>query len=157
MPRSYTATSITLIPKNDSPQSWSNLRPISLCNVTNKILSKFLYNKFAHALPDLISPSESGFVPVSLLAYVHDVIIFTRCAKGALLKLMQFLERFEEISGQKINNSKISSIPSKKANLVVHRIKSLTGFALKSLSFTYLGAALFKGNKKNVLPSLRKS
>ncbi|KAL2235304.1 UNVERIFIED_CONTAM: hypothetical protein Sindi_1262600 [Sesamum indicum] len=32
MPRSFSATSIILIPKNDSPQSWSEFRPISLCN-----------------------------------------------------------------------------------------------------------------------------
>ncbi|KAL0347898.1 UNVERIFIED_CONTAM: hypothetical protein Sangu_1017600 [Sesamum angustifolium] len=68
MPRSFTATSIILIPKNDSPQSWFELRPISLCNVTNKILSKLLYNKISQALPDLISPSQSGFVPGRLIA-----------------------------------------------------------------------------------------
>ncbi|KAL0287958.1 UNVERIFIED_CONTAM: hypothetical protein Sangu_2668400 [Sesamum angustifolium] len=68
MPRSFTATSIILIPKNDSPQSWSEFKPISLCNVTNKILSKLLYNKISQALPDLISPSQSGFVPGRLIA-----------------------------------------------------------------------------------------
>ncbi|KAL0386457.1 UNVERIFIED_CONTAM: LINE-1 reverse transcriptase [Sesamum latifolium] len=43
MPRSFTATTIVLIPKVDSPQTWNDFRPISLCNVTNKILSKLLY------------------------------------------------------------------------------------------------------------------
>ncbi|KAL2237446.1 UNVERIFIED_CONTAM: hypothetical protein Sindi_0936300 [Sesamum indicum] len=68
MPRSFSATSIILIPKNESPQSWSEFRPISLCNVTNKILSKLLYTKISQALPDLISPSQSGFVPGRLIA-----------------------------------------------------------------------------------------
>ncbi|KAL0329326.1 UNVERIFIED_CONTAM: hypothetical protein Sradi_4919300, partial [Sesamum radiatum] len=68
MPRSFTATSIILIPKNDSPQSWSDVRPISLCNVTNKILSNLLYTKIPQALPDLISPSQGGFVPGRLIA-----------------------------------------------------------------------------------------
>ncbi|KAK4410283.1 hypothetical protein Sango_0101300 [Sesamum angolense] len=68
MPRSFTAISIILIPKNDSSQSWSEFRPISLCNVTNKILSELLYNKISQALPDLISPSQSGFVPGRLIA-----------------------------------------------------------------------------------------
>ncbi|KAK4409423.1 hypothetical protein Sango_0015300 [Sesamum angolense] len=58
MPRSFTATSIILIPKNDSPQSWSEFIPICLCNVTNKILSKLLDTKISQALPDLISPSR---------------------------------------------------------------------------------------------------
>ncbi|KAL0331163.1 UNVERIFIED_CONTAM: hypothetical protein Sangu_1661800 [Sesamum angustifolium] len=68
IPRSFTATSIILIPKNDFSQSWSEFKPISLCNVTNKILSELLYNKISQALPDLISPSQSGFVPGRLIA-----------------------------------------------------------------------------------------
>ncbi|KAL0300191.1 UNVERIFIED_CONTAM: hypothetical protein Scaly_3056400 [Sesamum calycinum] len=68
VPRSFTAISIILIPKNDSPQSWSEFRPISLCNVTNKILSKLLYTRLSQALPDLLSPSQSAFVPGRLIA-----------------------------------------------------------------------------------------
>ncbi|KAK4386358.1 hypothetical protein Sango_2506400 [Sesamum angolense] len=67
MPRSFTATTITLIPKTDSPQTWSDFKPISLCNVTNKILSKLLYNKMSALLPSMISPSQSGFVPGRLI------------------------------------------------------------------------------------------
>ncbi|KAL0352572.1 UNVERIFIED_CONTAM: hypothetical protein Scaly_1645900 [Sesamum calycinum] len=62
-PRSFTATTITPIPKTDSPQSWSDFRLISLCNVTKKIMTKLLYNKWASLLPALISLSQSGFVP----------------------------------------------------------------------------------------------
>ncbi|KAL2240878.1 UNVERIFIED_CONTAM: hypothetical protein Sindi_0729000 [Sesamum indicum] len=68
MPRSFSSTSIILIPKNDSSQFWSEFRPISLCNVTNKILSKLLYTKISQALPDPISPSQSSFVPGKLIA-----------------------------------------------------------------------------------------
>ncbi|KAL2248255.1 UNVERIFIED_CONTAM: hypothetical protein Sindi_2677800 [Sesamum indicum] len=280
MPRSFSATSIILIPKNDSPQSWSEFRPISLCNVTNKILSKLFYTKISQALPDLISPSQSGFVPgrliadnillaeemthhldmshskgnlilkldmykaydrvnwkflymilekmgfptrfivlikhviehcwftilvngepsgffkssqglrqgdpispalfilaaevlsrglnhlfsqnpdmfyqtscktrVSHLAYADDIIIFTRCEEHSLTKLMQFLELYEDQSGQKINHSKSFFIPGKKANNIAHRIKCITGFNLKCLPITYLGAPLHKGHKKKI-------
>ncbi|KAL0386379.1 UNVERIFIED_CONTAM: hypothetical protein Slati_4560000 [Sesamum latifolium] len=68
MPRSFTATTIVLIPKVDSPQTWNDFRPISLCNVTNKILSKLLYRRISQALPELISPSQSGFVPGRLIS-----------------------------------------------------------------------------------------
>ncbi|KAL2226306.1 UNVERIFIED_CONTAM: hypothetical protein Sindi_1989300 [Sesamum indicum] len=67
MPRSFTATTIVLIPKVDSPQTWNDFRPISLCNVTNKIMSKLIYNKLYHTLPDLITPSQSDFVPGRLI------------------------------------------------------------------------------------------
>ncbi|KAL0358249.1 UNVERIFIED_CONTAM: hypothetical protein Scaly_1510600 [Sesamum calycinum] len=55
----------------EEPFTWSNKsvwRPISLCNFTNKILSKLLYTKISQALPDLISSSQSGFVPGRLIA-----------------------------------------------------------------------------------------
>ncbi|KAL0281811.1 UNVERIFIED_CONTAM: LINE-1 reverse transcriptase [Sesamum radiatum] len=52
MPRSFTATTIVLIPKVDFPQTWNDFRPISLCNVTNKILSKLLYRRISQALPE---------------------------------------------------------------------------------------------------------
>ncbi|KAL0434258.1 UNVERIFIED_CONTAM: hypothetical protein Slati_2760100 [Sesamum latifolium] len=57
MPRSFKATTIVLTPKEDSLQTWNDFRPITLCNITNKILSKLLYKKLSQALPDLISPS----------------------------------------------------------------------------------------------------
>ncbi|KAL0440261.1 UNVERIFIED_CONTAM: hypothetical protein Slati_2509100 [Sesamum latifolium] len=62
MPRSFTTTIIVLISKVASLQTWNDFRPISLCNVTNKILSELLYNKLSRTLPDLISPSQNGFV-----------------------------------------------------------------------------------------------
>ncbi|KAL0454901.1 UNVERIFIED_CONTAM: hypothetical protein Slati_0829300, partial [Sesamum latifolium] len=43
--------------------TWNDFKPISLCNVTNKIFFKLLYNKLSQTLLDLISPSQSGFVP----------------------------------------------------------------------------------------------
>lgn len=33
MPRSFTTTSIVLLPKKPNPDTWSDYRPISLCNV----------------------------------------------------------------------------------------------------------------------------
>ncbi|KAL0283184.1 UNVERIFIED_CONTAM: hypothetical protein Sangu_2905200 [Sesamum angustifolium] len=68
MSRSFKATTIVLIPKVDSPQTWNDFRPIFLCNVSNKILSKLLYKKIPHALPDIISPNQSGFVPGRLIS-----------------------------------------------------------------------------------------
>ncbi|KAL0431296.1 UNVERIFIED_CONTAM: hypothetical protein Sradi_0755600 [Sesamum radiatum] len=90
-------------------------------------------------------------VKVSHLSYADDILIFTRCEEQALTKLMQFLEEYKELSGQRINYSKSSFIPGKKTNLVAHRIKSMTGFTLKNLLISYLGAPIFKGNKKKIL------
>ncbi|KAL0439633.1 UNVERIFIED_CONTAM: hypothetical protein Slati_2446300 [Sesamum latifolium] len=177
MPRSFTATIIVLISKVDSPQTWNDFRPISLCNFTNKILSKLLYRKISQALPELISPSQSSFVPAeafskgldflftphpdmccqtkcavkpSHLLYAYDVIIFTNCKEVGLATLIQFLRSYENMSGQKINYAK-SVIPGKKASLIAQRIKAITGFTMKALPINYFGAPLYKGNKRKSL------
>ncbi|KAL0368333.1 UNVERIFIED_CONTAM: hypothetical protein Scaly_1052200, partial [Sesamum calycinum] len=68
MPKGFTATTISLIPKTASPTCWSEYRPISLCNVTNKICTKLMTIRLGHVLPKVISLSQSGFVPGRLLS-----------------------------------------------------------------------------------------
>lgn len=42
VPRGFLATTVVLLPKKDAPKEWTYFRSISLCNVTNKILSKVM-------------------------------------------------------------------------------------------------------------------
>lgn len=46
-----------LIPKEDKPSSLGSFRPISLCNVSIKIVSKMIVNKLKEVLDAIISPN----------------------------------------------------------------------------------------------------
>lgn len=60
-------TTVCLISKVKHPQSMTELRPISLCNVLVKILSKVLSNRLKPCLKSLISDRQSAFVEGRLL------------------------------------------------------------------------------------------
>ncbi|KAL0356484.1 UNVERIFIED_CONTAM: Transposon TX1 uncharacterized protein [Sesamum radiatum] len=67
-PKNFTTTTIVLIPKTETPSTWKDFRPISLCNVTGKILSKLINTQMAPLLPKIISPAQSGFVQGRLIS-----------------------------------------------------------------------------------------
>jgi hypothetical protein len=63
----YNNTHICLIPKKPNPDHPSDFRPISLCNVILKIITKTIANILKTILPNVISPNQSAFVPGRLI------------------------------------------------------------------------------------------
>lgn len=60
--RGINHTHITMVPKVKCPMNMTQLRPVSLCNVVYKILSKVLANRPCTVLPTIISESQGALV-----------------------------------------------------------------------------------------------
>lgn len=67
LPNEINHAVIRLIPKIKVPQYMTDLRPISLCNVLVRILSKLMVNRLKPCLQSVISEVQSAFVEGRLL------------------------------------------------------------------------------------------
>ncbi|TXG72530.1 hypothetical protein EZV62_001109 [Acer yangbiense] len=61
--KEFNNTAVVLIPKIKNPTSSKDFRPISLCSVVYKTVSKIVASRLKPYLQDIISPNQSAFVP----------------------------------------------------------------------------------------------
>jgi hypothetical protein len=87
------ATFIALIPKSDKPDSFGGFRPISLCNLVYKIISKIIATRIKSSLSTGISKEQFGFLDgrqiTDAIGVVQEVLhsIKVKNKKALVLKL----------------------------------------------------------------------
>ena len=80
--RDVNETNIVLIPKVEHPETIRDFRPISLCNVIYKTLTKVISTRLIRLMPKVISPNQCSFVPgrqgmdniIVALEIIHSMI-----------------------------------------------------------------------------------
>eukprot|EP00253_Pinus_taeda_P013241 PITA_13241 len=107
------ATFLALIPKSEEANKPEKYRPIALCNITYKIVSKVIANRLKPLLPLLISPEQSGYVEgrqiTDGIILTHEILHSLKQSKkpGMLLKI-DLSKAFDSVSWiyiQKILNA----------------------------------------------------
>lgn len=66
-PSNMNTTHIVLIPKIKQPETVKDFRPISLCNVIFRVITKCIANRLKPFLHDLVSINQSAFIPSRLI------------------------------------------------------------------------------------------
>nr|XP_043630001.1 uncharacterized protein LOC122601300 [Erigeron canadensis] len=152
-------TIISLLPKVSTPARVNDLRPISLCNVVFKCITKIIANCIKDKLTDLVSINQSAFVPGRRLT---DNILLTqklmhnyhldRGLPVLLLKLTfkrrmtrvvwESLEEFKSVSGLAPSLPKSTAYFCNVLNHVKLSILNILPFEEGRLPVKYLGVLL---------------
>ena len=74
MPIEVNSYFIVLIPKSQNPTSFNHYRPIGLCNVVYKVISKLLVFRLMKILHKLISPTQATFILGRWIVENHIVV-----------------------------------------------------------------------------------
>lgn len=79
LPKGLNSTILALIPKKEEARMMKDYRPISLCNVLYKVISKIIANRLKGIMPKCITLNQSAFVKGRLL--MENVLLASELVK----------------------------------------------------------------------------
>lgn len=102
VPKEINRTLIALIPKIDQPTSVNQFRPISLCNVGYKIVTKIIIARLRPLLIKIISPFQSSFIPGRStndnIIVTQEILHTFRSKKGGMLFKLDLEKAYAKVS-----------------------------------------------------------
>jgi hypothetical protein len=147
-PVNFNDTYICLIPKHNNPTTPADFRPISLCNVILKIITKTIANRIKEILPEVISPQQSAFLPGrlitdnTLLAFetFHYLKHNKNKKKGYVGIKLDMAKAYDRLEWSFIENTLLTmGFPSKLVQTIMLCVSTVSFFVLvnghPSLSF----------------------
>lgn len=125
-------TLITLVPKVDPVVSIRNFRPISLCNVSYKIITKILAQRLRQMMGSLVNLCQSSFIPnrqcrdnIILAQEIFHSMRNKRGKKGWMAIKLDLEKSYDRLSWPFIKETLVDiGFPVKFINLVWHCISS---------------------------------
>ena len=97
------ASFIALIPKKENAMTPDGFRPIALCNVVYKIISKVVANRLKPLLPSLISEEQIGYVErrqiLNNIIQAHEVVHSLKSNKQAgMIIQLDIVKAYDKLS-----------------------------------------------------------
>ncbi|CAJ2652835.1 unnamed protein product [Trifolium pratense] len=134
-PKDINKTFIALIPKLKNPLAPKDYRPISLCNVVMKIVTKVIANRIKPILPDIIDEEQSAFVQGRLIT--DNALIAMECfhwmkkkkkgKKGTMALKLDMSKAYDRIEWNFVKATlKSMGFPSNVVDLILNCISTVS-------------------------------
>ena len=120
----------------------------SLFILAEEVLSRGLKMKFQQGLIQSFHTGR-GSILISHLIFADDTLIFLKGNQKSMKNLLQFVDKYEVSSGQKVNKQKSSLYCSSKMPLArKNKLSRIAQIPLKASPLTYLGCPIIRGRVK---------
>ena len=128
----FNDTFVALIPKVDKPESLGQFRPISLCNVSYRILTRFLVDRMRPFLSNLIGPHQSSFLPgrmttdnIVITQEVIHTLMKTKSKKGGMILKIDLEKAYDKISWDFLKQTLVDfNFSNKWIKLIMHCVST---------------------------------